>query len=109
MSGVFQRGRLLCKSAITGPKHVLLGIEFTSAPSGEVVIEQLPATREGCTHGGIDEALLMAAVDEGLTEAGSKVIVTRLAYVPTDTPSYDLYRRLAREIAEHYLGSASTT
>ena len=87
-------GRFYYISYVTGPSHVRLGLEFATAPVRDVVIEKRPAVGE-CEHGQIEETKLREAVLDGVASANAELstdyVVSHIAYIENDSPSYALY------------------
>ncbi len=85
-------------SYISGPSHVLLGVEWTEEPGGTPILERL-APLGDCRHGELSEARILAAVTEGIAEAnrgcGVAYHPSRILYVANDSPRYDLFRHCA--------------
>lgn len=85
---------------ITGPAHNLLGLSFSQGDPGAIVLERLAGSPERT----IDEERLMEAVLSGVDAANASLKtnyhVSRIQYVPTDTPDLGTYSLLARRIVE---------
>ena len=85
---------------ITGPAHNLLGLSFSQGTPGAVVVEKLASSPERT----IDEDQLREAVLSGVDAANAShetnYHVSRIQYVPTDTPDLGIYSLLARRIIE---------
>jgi hypothetical protein len=89
---------------ITGPSHNLLGIEFgeVSDSPEEAVVESLPS--DGGNTASLSETEVRKNVVLGVAEAnrefGTNYVVSRIEFVPTDSPPAETYRALARSIIE---------
>ena len=85
---------------VTGPAHNLLGLSFSQNAPEAVVLERLAGSSEQT----IDEDRLREAVLSGVDEANASLEtdyhVSRIQYVPTDTPDLGTYSLLARWIIE---------
>jgi hypothetical protein len=100
---IFKEGRHFV-SYITGPSHVLLGINFARNSVAPVLIK-LPA-QGTCSHGTLDEEKILEAVQEvlGVHRAeGEYIFAAEIAYVENDSPRYDLYRIAAHALTKRYL------
>ena len=85
---------------VTGPAHNLLGLSFSQNAPEAVVLERLAGSSEQT----IDEDRLREAVLSGVDEANASLEtdyhVSRIQYVPTDTPDLGTYSLLVRWIIE---------
>ena len=85
---------------VTGPQHNLLGLSFSKSAPERVALERL----SGPSNGAIDEEELVRAVLSGVAKAnaavGANYYVSRVQYVPTDTPAAGIYSDLAQLIVE---------
>ena len=92
---------------ITGPAHNLLGLSFSRGDTEAVVLERLADSPERM----MDEERLREAVLSGVSAAndslGSDYHVSRIQYVPTDTPDLGTYSLLARRIIERLASGTS--
>ena len=94
MPSFFQSGRFHGISYITGPSHVCLQVAFTSQQTSEP--ELIPLQPSGsCSHGLLDPQLMRAAVIEATADSnsdlGTSFFPAAIAYVPNDSPRYDLF------------------
>jgi hypothetical protein len=106
---VFKDGRHFV-AYITGPSHVLLGINF-SRKFAEPALVKLPA-QGTCSHGTLDEARIHEAVQEVLAAHradGEEIFASEIAYVENDSPRYDLYRIAAHVLTKHFLSNGEFT
>ncbi len=91
-------GRSHFVSYVTGPQHVMLGVEF-GAPQGAAptVIKSPPIG--DCSHGTIDERQLVEAVLAGVNEESAKAnfhhSVRTITYIENDSPNYSLFQYCA--------------
>jgi hypothetical protein len=85
---------------VTGPHHNLLGLSFSECAPEQVALERL----SGDSNGAIDEEELAQAVVSGVARAnaafGANYYVSRIQYVPGDTPAPEIYSDLAQLIVE---------
>jgi hypothetical protein len=98
MPGFMRKEDTFYVSYITGPSHVLLGLEF-----GEVAVSpnvHCEAAQGSCRHGALDELRIVDAVLEGVAEAGVHLRPTKVVYVENDSPRYDLYKYCAYLLAK---------
>jgi hypothetical protein len=90
-------------SRITGPTHNLLGIEFgQDANSADTFVEILHVAGDSESRLSIDDVRqkVLQGVKEANEQLGTSYVVTRMQFVSGDSPPADIYRLLARSIAE---------
>lgn len=96
-------GRSHFVSYITGPQHILLGVEFGETSIDPPLVTKLPPIG-GCTHGVIDEHMLVQVVLDGIREESDQTAIIRhvrsITYVENDSPNYRLYQHCARLIVK---------
>ena len=97
MPGFMRKEDTYYVSYITGPSHVLLGLEFGSAVVQPSVHRN--DAQGSCSHGTLDETRIVAAVVEGVAEAGVQLHPAKIVYVENDSPRYDLYKYCAYLLA----------
>jgi hypothetical protein len=85
---------------ITGPSHNLLGLSFSQDALVAVALEKLPGWSEQEIDEGLLKQAVLSSVDEANAAQGTDYHVSRIQYVPTDTPSPEIYSLLARFIVE---------
>ena len=94
-------------SYVTGPSHVTLGLSFDGR-SARPRLVKAPAVGE-CSHGALDEAQILAAVNEGIAKAtensASTLYLSEVVYVENDSPKYDLFRYCAYLISRRLLNN----
>jgi hypothetical protein len=88
---------------MTGPSHVLLGLDFQDEPAAIVKIVARPPVGS-CGHGRLDEkeirTAVLTGVREGCEHAGRTLFPATIIYVESDSPRYSLYRRCAKLLVE---------
>ena len=88
---------------ISGPRHVFLAVAFAAAPLEQIIVEALPPAGN-CTHGPLDPAAILAAVERGLAAANQEFRLTwairHIQYVSNDTGPESLYELIVRRIIE---------
>jgi hypothetical protein len=89
-------------SLITGPSHVLLGVEFSTVPVETPRVVRKPAVGEG-VHSKIDETALVSAVQSGIAEVSDNLHVAEIVYVDNDSPHYSLFSQCAKLLAERQI------
>ena len=98
MPSFFQSGRFHGVSYITGPAHVCLQVAFVSQPTPEPELVALSPIGS-CSHGLLDPQRVRSAVVEAATETnrklGSAFHPAAIAYVPNDSPRYELFGHCA--------------
>lgn len=86
---------------ITGPSHNLLALKLSEPGASEPIVERLSVSNEAPV---IDADDVQRQVLEGVTEAnaelGTNYHVAAIRFVTTDTPSFSIYRSLAKVIVE---------
>lgn len=92
-------GELHTVSIVTGPKHVWLGVSFSTTPVANPQLFQRPAIGQ-CSHGGLNPEQVSAAVVAGIAEANVGLFPTRIEFVANDTPDYVMFRICAQRLAE---------
>lgn len=98
-----KRGDFYQSAHISGPRHVFLAVAFADAPVEHIIVEALPPVG-GCTHGPLDPAAILAAVERGLAAANQEFRLTwairHIQYVSNDTGPESLYELIVRRIIE---------
>ena len=94
MPQYFQSGRFPGISYITGPSHVSLQLAFVGQLEHEPELIALqPSGR--CSHATLDPQRVRSAVVEAANETnrdlGTAFFPAAIAYVPNDSPRYDLF------------------
>jgi hypothetical protein len=93
---------------VTGPSHNLLGIAFAkNGAQSDVVIEALPVETNAPSklHGKDVRQNVEAGVAEANEALNVNYSVSRIQFVPTDTPPASVYRMLARSIVERLVAT----
>ena len=94
---------------ITGPSHILLGLQFSDSRADSPVIVRKPAIG-GCSHDQpLDEGRVVDAVLRGVAEVSPDLGVSEIVYVEDDSPNYGLYSHAAAELAQRHLTPAKPT
>lgn len=88
---------------ITGPKHVLLGLQFTNLPVQRPTVVCRPPIGRSAHPGPLNEAKVVEAVVDGVKGVAPNVEISEIVYVADDTPDYGLYERAASELAKRHL------
>jgi hypothetical protein len=92
-------------SRIAGPKHNYLGIAFSRVRSSiEIIARELP--RDSHAKKVVADEVLDVVVQVVKRESevrGQQIYVTRIEFVPTDTPEIAAYEELATIIARYVL------
>jgi hypothetical protein len=98
-----QQGDFDTISFITGPSHVLLGIEFSEkekvVPMGLIKRPRVGASN----HDPLDEVRIIEAIQAGVAaanaETGAKLAVAQAFYIEDDSPRYELFQQCAYLLA----------
>ena len=103
-------GRFHGVSIITEPEHVFLLVVFSPSPVVEPALLTLPASgARSCNS--IEPERVCAAVCEAAqaanAELGSAFFPVEIAFVPSDTPRYDLFGRCATLLVRHLVAGGS--
>lgn len=99
-----QIGEFLAVSRITGPAHNLLQLKVTTAPVAAPACDALPAIGKHAPSQ-LNEALVVAAVAAGLSEAnarlGTSYAASHIRYVVDDSLPESVYAHLAAALVTH--------
>jgi len=97
-------GEYLTVSRVTGPVHNLLQLKVTTAPVAPSVCEPLPSIGKQAPSL-LNEALVVAAVAAGLSEAntrlGTSYAASHIRYVVDDSLPESIYAHLASALITH--------
>lgn len=97
-------GEFLAVSRVTGPAHNLLQLKVTTAPVASSACEPLPAIGSHAPSL-LNEALVVAAVAAGLSEAnarfGTSYAASHIRYVVDDSFPESVYAHLASALITH--------
>jgi hypothetical protein len=87
---------------ITGPSHNLLGLAFDAEVSSQVAVEVLPTSAHEVARIAGEDVLenVLQGIIEANRELGTQYQVSKIQFVPTDTPPVEIYRQLAKSIVE---------
>ena len=105
---IFHDGEITKATTISGPYHNYLGLVFSNTNTlCEVVIEAVHLQSDHGQPERVDPERLRATVIDAIEqvnrEQGSKLFVSKIQYVPTDSPRFETYAMLARAIGESKL------
>ena len=91
-------------SLITGPTHVLLGLEWGDETRDENILIEVTSPIGEHQHAPIDQnkmkQTVLSAVKEMSQSASVPLAIRRIRYVANDSPDYRLYEQAARLLAE---------
>jgi hypothetical protein len=106
MPNFSKEGKYFFVSYVTGPSHVRLGLALIASTVVEPPLLVVNSRVGDCCHGKIDEVRLKEAVIAGVRAAnltlGTSVQAIEIAYIPNDSPRYELFSHCARLIVEYF-------
>jgi hypothetical protein len=88
--------------SITGPTHNLLGLVFSDRADDQIIVEELRPHTVGAhrlTADAVRESVLRGVGNANL-RLGTDYRVSKIQFVPNDTPLLEIYARLAEGIVE---------
>lgn len=99
-----KKEKYLCASRITGPRHNYIEIELSTGEQLIPVCERLKPVGD-CRHEPLDEAEIIARVQEGVAEANIRFsknfCVNHIRYIENDTKPELIYGVLVLKIITH--------